>query len=86
MPMQGIWEYKTILCPALDSLEISRAVINEMAKQGPGLGAAVVNWGTKIDRELNTLGSQGWELVTVWKSQLGEQGMCEWMTFKRQAG
>jgi len=83
MTTEDRYEYKTILCPTLDNLEISMAYINEVAKQGPGLGAAVLKWGDKIDQELNSLGSQGWQLVSIWKSQLGDQGTCEWMTLKR---
>lgn len=77
------WEYKTILCPTLDSMEITMAGISQVTGSGPGVGAAVLKWGRVIDRELNELGSEGWELVSVWKSQFGDQGVCEWMIFKR---
>ena len=84
MTTEEQWEYKTILCPTLSTMDITGAAINQMGGVKGGIGAAVRKWGQIIDHELNSLGSQGWQLVSIWKSQLGNQGTCEWMTFKRQ--
>lgn len=82
MSIETQWEYKTILCPSVSSAEISLAVATQRAGHN-NVGKLVENWKQMIDDELNTLGSQGWELVAVWKSQLGSAGVCEWMAFKR---
>jgi hypothetical protein len=77
------WQYKTIMCPTLSEYEISMAGLNQALRKGQGIAAGVTKWRELIDQELNALGSEGWELVSIWKSHFGDQGTCEWLTFKR---
>jgi hypothetical protein len=64
-------------------MEIALTGIAQVTGGGQPVGTTVFKWGKAIDRELNSLGSDGWQLVTIWKFQFGDKGCCDWMTFKR---
>ena len=85
MTAQHKWEYKTISVPTLNSQEVTQAEIRHVASAGRGqdLAKALAKWRVAIDAEINALGSQGWELISVWNSHFGSSGACELMTFKR---
>ena len=77
------WQYKTIMCPTLPEHEISMAGIAQVTGRGQGIALSIGKWRDLIDQELDALGSEGWEIVAIWKSQFGDHGTCDWMTFKR---
>ena len=80
------WEYKTILVPDMDDwLQHETAIALQVASSGKGHEKIIFKHSIFLDKAMNDLGREGWELVSMWESQPARlfKFSARWMTFKR---
>ena len=61
--MKSVWEYKTILVPAMDDWLQHDSALAIQAATGKGHGKIISKHSTFLNEQLGILGRDGWELV-----------------------
>ena len=79
------WEYKTIPVPSMDDWLLHEQSLALQAAIGEGHGEVIAKHAAFLNETLGTLGHEGWELVSIWKSDPSQlfRYTAHLMTFKR---
>ena len=84
--MKSVWEYKTILVPAMDDWLQHEPRLRPV-DVGEGHEKIISKHSVFLDKTMGDLGREGWELVSIWESPPAKllKFSARWMTFKRLA-